>query len=121
MKGKKVAKNNAKINGIKNTEFIADRAELAFPALLRAGDVINKVILDPPRKGCDKKVIDALLLLKPERIVYISCNPSTLARDAKLLTDGGYEVKAVQPVDMFPHTAHVESIILMTYCGSEEK
>jgi 23S rRNA (uracil1939-C5)-methyltransferase len=108
------AKNNAKINGIQNTEFIADRAELAFPDLLRAGDAINKVILDPPRKGCDKKVIDALLLHKPETIVYVSCNPSTLARDTKLLIDGGYEVKAVQPVDMFPHSAHVETVVLMS-------
>ncbi len=72
------------------------------------------MILDPPRKGCDKKVIDALLLHKPETIVYVSCNPSTLARDTKLLIDGGYEVKAVQPVDMFPHSAHVETVVLMS-------
>lgn len=108
------AKNNAKINGIKNAEFISERAELAFPELLKAGAVINKVILDPPRKGCDKRVLDALLQLKPERIVYVSCNPSTLARDAKFLTEGGYEIKAVQPVDMFPHTAHVETVVLMS-------
>ena len=115
------AKNNAKINGIRNAEFIAERAEIAFPSLLKSGAVINKVILDPPRKGCDRKVIEALLKLMPERIVYVSCNPSTLARDLKHLTEGGYEVKAVQPVDMFPHTAHVEAIILMTRSGSGEK
>lgn len=112
------AKNNAKINGVKNAEFIAERAEIAFPSLLKSGVIISKVILDPPRKGCDKKVIDALLQLKPERIVYVSCNPSTLARDARLLTEGGYEVKAVQPVDMFPHTAHVETCVLLSHKNS---
>lgn len=107
------ARDNALMNGITNVEFIADKAEAAFPRLLKAGAAINKVILDPPRKGCDKKVIDELIKLQPEMIVYVSCNPSTLARDVKLLFEGGYEVKAVQPVDMFPHTAHIEVVSLL--------
>lgn len=108
------AKNNAIMNNISNVEFLEDKAEDAFPKLINNGNAINKVILDPPRKGCDKKVIEELIKLSPERIVYVSCNSSTLARDVKLLVEGGYTLKNVQPVDMFPHTPHVECVVLMS-------
>ena len=77
----------------------------------------DAVVLDPPRSGCDKKLIDALLELKPKKIVYISCNPSTMARDIKLLKDS-YKVNSVQPVDLFPRTHHVESVVLMERADS---
>ena len=77
--------------------------------LFRSPDVI---ILDPPRAGVDEPVIDVILRAAPERIVYVSCNPATQARDLQLL-DGKYKVKAVQPVDMFPHTHHVENVVLL--------
>ncbi len=115
------AKENARINKIENVEFLAGKTEEVFPKLLKEGVKANKLVLDPPRKGCDKEVLDAIEELSPERIVYVSCNPSTMARDVKVLVEAGYKVVEVQPVDMFPHTAHVESIILMTYCGSKEK
>jgi len=72
------------------------------------------VVLDPPRKGCDQAVLDALARMAPPRIVYVSCNPATLARDLKFLTEQGYKVEEVQPVDMFPHTTHVETVVLMS-------
>jgi len=114
------AEKNAKINNINNVEFSYGKAEEVFPKLIREGKQPNKIILDPPRKGCERALLDEIVKSKLETIVYISCNPSTLARDVKVLIDGGYELKEVQPVDMFPHSAHVESIILMTYCGSKE-
>jgi 23S rRNA (uracil1939-C5)-methyltransferase len=71
------------------------------------------VIVDPPRKGCEKEVIDTIINMAPEKVVYVSCNPSTLARDIKLLEIGGYKLKKVQPVDMFPWSVHVECVVLM--------
>ncbi len=68
------------------------------------------IVVDPPRKGCDEQLLTAMANMKPERIVYVSCNPSTLARDLRILEDSGYEVKEVQPVDMFPQTMHVECV-----------
>lgn len=107
------AKENARINKIDNVEFLAGKAEEVFPKLLKEGEKANKLVLDPPRKGCEKEVPDAIVELSPERIVYVSCNPSTMARDVKILVEAGYKVVEVQPVDMFPHTAHVETIALI--------
>lgn len=117
----KDARTNARLNKISNIEFITGKAEETLPFLIDRGVEANKIIVDPPRKGCDKKVLDAIINISPETIVYVSCNPTTLARDLKILVENGYKVKEVQPVDMFPHTAHVESIILMTSCTSEAK
>ena len=72
------------------------------------------MIVDPPRKGCDRALLETMLQMAPERIIYVSCDSATLARDLKILCEGGYEIKAVQPVDMFPQTVHVESVVLLS-------
>ena len=74
----------------------------------------NVVVVDPPRKGCDEKVLDTIVSMKPDRVVYVSCNPSTLARDLAYLDERGYKCVEIQPVDMFPHTMHVECCALMS-------
>ena len=107
------AEANAKLNSIKNVEFSYGKAEEVFPKLIKQGKQANKIILDPPRKGCERALLDEILKHNIERIIYISCNPSTLARDVKILLEGGYKVKEVQPVDMFPHSAHVETVCLL--------
>ena len=111
------AKENAKLNNIENIEFIKGKSEEIVPKLLKEGISADKVVVDPPRKGCDKKLLETIIKMNPKRVVYVSCNPSTLARDLKYLDEKGYQVMEVQLVDMFPMTMHVESIILMTYCG----
>ena len=72
------------------------------------------VVVDPPRKGCDEKCLETMLRMKPERIVYVSCDPATLARDLKILCEGGYELRKVRPVDQFGHTTHVETVVLLS-------
>ena len=106
------AKKNARLNKIENVDFICDDASKAFARLLDEKHNITTVMVDPPRKGLDEKFVQTLLELKPKKIVYISCEPETLARDIALLSDH-YEIKKVQPVDMFPMTFHVESVVLL--------
>lgn len=108
------AKVNATLNNIKNAEFIVGKAEEVFPDLMNKGVKGNKVVIDPPRKGCEKEVLEAIVRLNPERVVYVSCNSTTMARDVKYLVENGYEVKEVQPVDMFSHTAHVEVCCILS-------
>lgn len=105
---------NAKKNGMKNAEFYCGAAEKIVPDLINRGICPDVVLLDPPRKGSDAKTLSAVLTARPERIVYVSCNPATLARDARILADGGYKLIRVAPVDMFPHTAHTETVCLMS-------
>ncbi len=105
------AQSNAKLNNISNASFVYGKAEEVFPNLIAKNKKPNKIILDPPRKGCDQGLLNEILKYDIESIVYISCNPSTLARDLKILVEGGYTVKEVQPVDMFPHSAHVECVV----------
>ncbi|KXG74925.1 23S rRNA (uracil(1939)-C(5))-methyltransferase RlmD [Thermotalea metallivorans] len=105
------ARENARINGIKNAEFYVGKAEEVVPQLYKQGITADVVVVDPPRKGCDAQVLDTIVKMKPERVVYVSCNPSTLARDLKYLDEKGYKTIEVQPVDMFPHTAHTESVV----------
>lgn len=107
------AKENAKINNVENIEFYAGDVEKVLPQILEniAGNP-KVVFVDPPRKGLDNKTIEVLKTIKPEKIVYISCNPATLARDLKQLEEK-YEIKEVQPVDMFPYTSHVECCALL--------
>ena len=109
----KNAKENAKLNNIDNVTFEVGKAEEWMVNQAKKGLEIDVMIVDPPRKGLDKTFINAALETSPKRIVYVSCNPSTLARDLKLFTEGGYELKKVQPVDMFPQTYHVETTTLL--------
>ena len=108
------AKDNARDNGISNAEFICGECEKVYPKLLSKGIKPDVIVVDPPRKGCDSGVLCAFAEASPEKIVYISCNPATLARDIKLMTEKGYRLKTVQPVDMFPQTGHVESVVLLS-------
>ncbi len=108
------AKVNAAANNISNAEFICGDAAVEMPALLNKGVKPDVVLLDPPRAGCDKKVLAAIADVKPERIVYVSCNPASLARDMAFLTENGYKAEKAQPVDMFPMCAHVECVVLMS-------
>ena len=107
------ARRNALLNGMRNVEFTAGRAEEVLPRWQAAGLRADVLVVDPPRKGCDPAVLRAMLDMRPRRIVYVSCNPSTLARDLRVLEDGGYRAVEVQPVDMFPHTTHVECCVLL--------
>ncbi|WP_286315667.1 23S rRNA (uracil(1939)-C(5))-methyltransferase RlmD [Romboutsia ilealis] len=106
----KDAKINAKLNNLDNVEFYAGKAEEVVPKMYREGKSANVVVIDPPRKGCDEKVLDTIVSMKPDRVVYVSCNPSTLARDLAYLDERGYKCVEIQPVDMFPHTMHVETV-----------
>ncbi|MDF2720975.1 MAG: rRNA (uracil-5-)-methyltransferase RumA [Paenibacillus sp.] len=105
------ARANAELNGIGNVRFEAGRAEDVIPAWRKQGIRADVIVVDPPRKGCDAALLATIVEMRPERIVYVSCNPSTLARDVRALVDGGYHAVAAQPVDMFPWTAHVEAVV----------
>ncbi|MGL5652083.1 MAG: 23S rRNA (uracil(1939)-C(5))-methyltransferase RlmD [Paraclostridium sp.] len=109
----KDAKINAKLNKLDNTEFFVGKAEEVVPKLYKEGKTANVVVVDPPRKGCEESVLDTIVSMEPDKVVYVSCNPSTLARDLAYLDERGYKCKEIQPVDMFPHTMHVESIALL--------
>ncbi len=108
------AKANAKKNGISNCRFLTAKAEAALPQLSASGAGVDVAVLDPPRAGCDKQVLQALAQLGAKRIIYVSCNPASLARDLRLLLDAGYAVQRVQPLDMFPQSGHVESVALLS-------
>ncbi len=131
----KDARQNASLNGVDNVEFIAGDAAAALVDLKSrldaasgdrendieinkakemAGSQVDVIILDPPRKGCDKELLDTVSAMAPTKIIYVSCNPSTLSRDLNYLGSQGYAVCEVQPVDMFPHTQHVETCVLIT-------
>ena len=106
---------NAQENGIKNVGFHCGNAEDVLPRLVREGYHPDAVLIDPPRKGCERPVLDALLACGAKRLVYVSCNPATLARDVRILVDGGFRFVYAQPVDMFPQTAHVETVVLLSH------
>lgn len=125
------AKNNAKINNIDNAEFFVGKAEEVVPAFYKKQTGVQSdndstdskeydmtrpdvVVVDPPRKGCDKKLLDTIVSMTPDRIVYVSCDSATLARDLKLLVECGYKVEKVQPVDQFGNTVHVETVCLLS-------
>ena len=108
------ANQNASRNGVENAEFIVGASEEILPELVRKGLTPDVVVVDPPRKGCDEAVLRAILEVKPKRVVYVSCGAPTLARDAKILTEGGYRAEAVQCVDMFCWTGAVETVMLFT-------
>jgi len=107
------ARKNAKLNQMDNVEFEVGASEDVIPRWKEQGITPDVIVVDPPRKGCDERLLTTILEMQPERVVYVSCNPSTLARDLKVLEDGGYVTTEVQPVDMFPHTVHVESVAVL--------
>jgi tRNA (uracil-5-)-methyltransferase/23S rRNA (uracil1939-C5)-methyltransferase len=104
------AKQNALQNGYTNAHYEAGKAEEVLPKWLKQGWKPDVIVTDPPRTGCDQQFIDTVLQIKPKKVVYVSCNPSTLARDLKALSKA-YKIEYIQPVDMFPHTAHVECVV----------
>lgn len=108
------AKENAQRNGIGNAEFLCADAEALLPELLQNGFHADKLVLDPPRKGCEETALSAIAQSGAERIVYVSCNPATLARDCAYLAERGYTLIKAQGVDMFPYTPHVECVVLMS-------
>ncbi len=105
---------NARNNKVGNAQFICGDAAQELPRLVQDGVKPDVIVLDPPRAGCEEKVLTAIAAVKPKKVVYVSCNPASLARDAAILCQRGYEIKKVQPVDMFPHTHHVETVVLMS-------
>ena len=108
------ARKNAEINGLSNVEFYLGKAEEVLPGKYRENGIrADVIVVDPPRKGCDRACLDTMISMAPKRIVYVSCDSATLARDLKILCEGGYELRKVQPVDMFPNTVHVESVVLL--------
>lgn len=107
------AKINAKENNISNAEFFVGKSEVVIPRLIEDGTKPDVIVVDPPRKGCDVKLLNAIGEAAPEKVVYVSCDPSTLARDLKILEEHGYKTIEVQPVDMFPMTKHVENVALL--------
>ncbi|MBC2174023.1 23S rRNA (uracil(1939)-C(5))-methyltransferase RlmD [Listeria booriae] len=107
------ARANAKLNKMDNVTFAVGKAEEVIPDWFKQGIKADVVVVDPPRKGCDDALLQTILKMKPKRVVYVSCNPATLARDMLVLTEGGYEAKMVQPVDMFPQTTHVECVTVL--------
>ncbi|MBQ7129372.1 MAG: 23S rRNA (uracil(1939)-C(5))-methyltransferase RlmD [Clostridia bacterium] len=110
----KDAKINAKINGIKNASFYCADAGEFMTKLAKEKEHIDAVFMDPPRAGSDKAFLNSVVKLSPEKVVYISCNIETQKRDLLYLCKKGYKVRKIQPVDMFPHTAHIESVVLLT-------
>ena len=117
------AKNNAKLNGIENAEFFVGKAEEVLPEFyskLKEDDAMLRpdvIVVDPPRKGCDNACLETMLKMQPKRIVYVSCDSATLARDLRILCDGGYELEKVRAVDQFPHTGHIETVCQLNFMG----
>ena len=108
------AKENARLNGIENAEFFCADAGTGARKIIERGDRINTVIVDPPRKGCDEETLNAIKTINPEKIVMISCNSATLARDLSILLAAGYQIKGeVHPLDMFPRTPHIETAVCL--------
>ena len=122
------AKSNAKLNGITNTEFFVGKAEEVLPAFYEKSEAEDEasskmrhpdvIVVDPPRKGCDEHCLSIMLAMRPERIVYVSCDSATLARDLRILVDGGYELRRVRAFDQFAHSGHVEVVTCLQRVNS---
>lgn len=118
------AKVNSKINNLGNAEFFVGAAEKVMPQKYRESGGAMKadvICVDPPRKGCEESLLDTIVAMEPKRIVYVSCDPATLARDVKYLGLKGYMVEKICPVDQFPHSGHVETVVMIQYSGKEKK
>ena len=119
------ARKNADINGIENAEFYVGKAEEVLPDYYRKYETehpgehahADVIVVDPPRKGCDQRLLETMVRMEAKRIVYVSCDSATLARDLKYLCGNGYEMKKVRIVDMFPHTVHVETVVKLVRKG----
>ena len=107
------ARQNAAHNGIENARFVCQDAGEFMRGYAQLGEAADVLLMDPPRAGASTEFLEAALALGPNRIVYISCNPETQARDVRVLVEGGYRIGGIQPVDMFPHTAHIENIVML--------
>ena len=106
------ARENARLNHMENVEFFVGKAEEVLPEQYERNQIYADVIVvDPPRKGCDEKCLETIVKMSPKRVVYVSCNSSTLARDVKYLEERGYRTERVRCVDMFPHSGHVECVV----------
>lgn len=115
------AKKNAERNHIDNAEFMCGRAEVVLPEFYaKENKNADVIVVDPPRKGCDEKCLETMLKMAPDRIVYVSCDSATLARDLRILADGGYELKRIRPCDMFSWSSHVETVVLLTRTTDKE-
>lgn len=108
------ARRNAERNAIQNAEFLCADAAEAARILFERGEKPDVIVIDPPRKGCDSALIATIAAMRPKRVVYVSCDPATLARDLKLFRESGYKTETVTPADMFPGTAHVETVVRLT-------
>ena len=108
------ARQNASRNGITNAVFHEGKAEDLLPRMVREGLRPSVIVVDPPRKGLEPSVIEAIAEAAPDRLIYISCNPATQARDAALLYERNFRIQKIQPVDMFPFTSHVETVVLLS-------
>lgn len=104
---------NAKLNNVDNVDFLVGKSEQVIPDLIDKGIKADVVVVDPPRKGCERVLLEAIAKINPKRIVYVSCDAGTLARDLAILDELNYKTEKIQPVDMFPHTAHVETVVLI--------
>ena len=115
------ARRNAELNGITNAEFFVGKAEEVLPEMYAKGEArADVIVVDPPRKGCDAALLETVVKMQPERIVYVSCDSATLARDLKWLCAEGYELKRVRGVDMFPMTGHVETVVLLSKLNTKQ-
>lgn len=115
------ARRNAQLNGLEHkAEFAVGAAEVVIPAWAESGIRADVIVVDPPRKGCDPALLDCIAKMQPRRVVYVSCNPATLARDLRILEDAGYRTVEAQPVDMFPHTVHVECVAVLVHGGTQD-
>ena len=115
------ARANARLNGITNAEFFAGRAEEIVPRQYREQGIrADVVVVDPPRKGCGEELLETMTAMAPEKIVYVSCDPATLARDLKYLCARGYELKKVRAFDQFPQTVHVETVVLLSKLNTKQ-
>ena len=108
------AKENADLNGLTNIEFVCNKAEDQIKEWAKQGIKADAIVVDPPRKGCEGDFLKTVVEMNIPKIVYVSCDVATLARDLKYLSENGYEVGTVQPVDMFPQTVHIENVVCVT-------
>lgn len=115
------ARENARLNDFSNTEFFVGKAEEVLPEQYKkTGERADVIVVDPPRKGCDEMLLSTIIQMQPKRVVYVSCDSATLARDLKYLCERGYELKKVCPVDMFPNTVSVETVCLLSKLNAKQ-